>query len=98
MSDDNHCQTVAVVGPLPPFGEVAEALWGANCDVDADGDSDIPESTTWRELTLILRPAYLERIDIDPTDYDRDTIKICATSEQLLSKTVSFLSSHGSIR
>ena len=62
-------------GPRPFFGDVAEHLWGPGRDIDSDGNADDPLSDRWTELTLILRPDYEQRVDIDPLD-DREPIII----------------------
>ena len=82
---------------MPPFYKISIYLWGKNADFDSDGDSYEPESTTWRELTLIKRPEYHQRIDIDPINSDRTILKIIASSEELLEETFIFLHSHGSV-
>ncbi len=92
-----HRAFARVVGQMPPFGQVAHALWGDDADVDSDGDSETPESTNWRELTLILRPEYALRIDIVPTKDNRDIIELRSDSADLLNRTLAFLEKRGSI-
>lgn len=86
-----------VIGPMPPFYRIADALWGEGADIDSDGDSDTPESTDWRELTLILRPSDELRIDIDPVREDRDLVEITSESPELLSQTLAYLEECGSV-
>ena len=88
---------VKVIGPLPPFYEIPIHLWGEDVDCDSDGDSYDPDSTAWRELTLVKRPDYDQSIDIDPLESDRDILKMVATSQNLLDRTFSFLHSLGSV-
>ena len=95
---ENESRIVNVIGPMPPFYEVAYALWGKGIDFDSDGDSADPESTTWRELTVILRPNYEERVDIDPLQDDANKLKIQATSSDLLDRTCNYLHSVGAIK
>lgn len=95
--NSSYILVVKVCGMLPPFSEVAYAIWGDDVDFDSDGDSINPDSTTWRELSIILRPDYEERLDIDPISDDKDTIKIVATSQQVLDAAYKFLYEYGSI-
>lgn len=86
-----------VIGPMPPFDEVAYAIWGKDINFDSDGDSDTAGSHGWRELTVSLRPGNIERLDIDPTDRDRNVIQLIATHEHVLRNAVDFLCRCGSI-
>ena len=98
MTSEEKCTRVAkVVGAMPPYYEVAYALWGEGVDFDSDGDSSTPEATDWRELTVILRADVGQRVDIDPTDRDQDIVKIVATSSQLLEQTCEFLKAAGAL-
>jgi hypothetical protein len=96
-SNDKFETRVQVVGQMPPFGEVASKLWGPGCDVDSDGDACTPGSRDWRELTLILRPDGIERIDIDPQPSDSNELVIRASSIELLQKTVDLFVKTGSV-
>lgn len=42
-------------GERPPFGRVADELWGPQANVDSDGNSRTSDDTQWTELSLILR-------------------------------------------
>ena len=86
-----------VIGQMPPYYQVADALWGEGADVDSDGDSATPESTDWRELTLILRPSYDLRIDIDPSPDDRNVVELRSESPELLDQTLAYLEKCGSV-
>lgn len=86
-----------VIGQMPPYYRVACALWGEDTNIDSDGDSSTPESTDWRELTLIRRPDYDLRIDIDPTPEDRDTVELRSESTELLDQALAFLEEYGSV-
>ena len=98
MPDEPTCTMKAkVVGNMPPYYAVAEAIWGRGVDVDSDGDSSTPDATDWRELTFILRPDYEERLDIDPTSEDPDVVVIQATSQDILDRTFKFLEGVGAI-
>jgi len=40
-------------GPRPPYPQVAEYLWGANCNFDWEGDSyPDPHTTEWTSLWM----------------------------------------------
>ncbi len=98
MNSDQEFQTkVRVTGPMPPFVELAYAVWGHGADFDSDGDSVRPDSTSWTELTLILRPGHNERVDIDPCEDDDTTLRIRATSHQLLEGIVGVLLQSGAV-
>ncbi len=95
---DEFVKRARVIGPMPLFVKVAEALWGVGVDYDSDGDSSFPEDTNWRELTVILRPDYDERVDIDPDGDDRNSIILRSDSQVLLTRTLNFLVSCGAVR
>lgn len=78
---------------MPPYYKVAYALWGKTADFDSDGDSDAPDSTSWRELTVTLRSDFKERLDIDPVNENRDLLKIESTSLELLDRACVYLES-----
>ncbi len=86
-----------LIGALPPYYEIAEYLWGKDPNIDSDGDSYVPESTNWTELTLILRSDETQRIDIDPIE-GRNALMLKTTSEELKTKVISFLKDHGSTK
>ena len=88
-----------VVGDMPAFSEVVEAVWGRGIDFDSDGDSGNPNDTTWRELTATLRPKYDQRLEVFPLSEEaRDTIRIESTHEQVVSRAADFLVHVGAIR
>ena len=78
-------------GPLPPYFNVAQHLWGADCDFDSEGDSDPADSPYWTELTLRLRPDLDQRIDIDPHSIDPLVLVIRSTDELLAMTTAEYL-------
>ena len=86
-----------VIGPMPPFYCIADALWGEGADVDSDGDSGTRESTDWRELTLELRSSNGLRIDVDPIPEDRNVVELRSESTELLSQTLAYLENCGSV-
>jgi len=79
-------------GPRPPYYSLAEHLWGAGCDFDSDGDSKEPDATDWTELTVILRSAPEQRVDIDPVD-DQELLVLAIRSdcEELARRAAEFL-------
>jgi hypothetical protein len=81
-------------GPRQFFGDVADHLWGPGCDVDSDGNADDRPSDGWTELTVILRPDYDQRVDIDPLD-DREPLVLVIRSQQeaLARQAANFLQS-----
>lgn len=97
-SDREYKKRAKVVGPMPPFPDIAVVLWGSDADYDSDGDATAPESTTWQELTLQLRPLYQARIDIDPCDGNDEMLILRASSPELLESVFAFLEHRGSIR
>ncbi len=88
---------IDLIGPLPPYYEIAYSLWGKNSNFDSDGDSYDPESTSWTELTLILRSEKNQRIDIDPIDGTK-SLMLKTTSIELKQKVINFLQKHGAIK
>lgn len=83
---------------MPPFHQVAEAIWGPGIDFDSDGDASSPSDTNWRELTVTLRPDYEQRLNIDPSGGDRDTVVFRATSQEVLERALRFLESVGALQ
>ena len=94
----NHIKTtIELIGALPPYYEIAYSLWGKSANFDSDGDSYDPESTTWTELSLILRSDENERIDIDPIE-GQNLLELKTTSIELKEKVIQFLQNHGAIK
>lgn len=87
---------VELAAEMPPFYQLAEFLWGPNVDIDSDGNSDHPESTSWDELTIILRSDESQRVDIDPAGYGK--LKLRSDNEELLGRVISYLRNHGAIK
>jgi hypothetical protein len=77
-------------GPRPPFAEVAKELWGS-ADFDSDGNSSGPSDTKWTELTVILRPTYAQRVDIDPVSDDPLVLKVESASAELAERAARFI-------
>ena len=97
-NSEEYIQIAMVIGRMPPYYRVAEAIWGCGVDFDSDGDSSTPEDTNWRELTITLRPGYEQRLDIDPSEHDRDRLVLRATSREVLEEACGFLESVGAIQ
>ncbi|GHA21856.1 hypothetical protein GCM10008090_34720 [Arenicella chitinivorans] len=87
---------VELAGEMPPFYDIAEFLWGKGVDIDSDGNSDHPSSTTWSELTIILRSDLSQRVDIDPAE--DGSLKVSSQNGELLSRVISYLRNCGSIK
>jgi hypothetical protein len=91
MGDVVHEFKLIGTGPRPPYYLVAEHLWGA-ADVDSDGNSTDRDATDWTELTLILRPHFRERIDVDPVKGAEPlTLLIKSEDRSLAQKAAAFL-------
>ena len=94
----SHTKTkIDLVGPLPPYYKIAYSLWGQGADFDSDGNSYDPESTSWTELSLILRSDENQRIDIDSLE-GKNSLMLRTTSTELKEKVMQFLRNHGAIR
>ena len=89
--------TIELIGALPPYYEIAYSLWGKEADFDSDGNSYDPDSTTWTELSLILRSDENQRIDIDPIE-GQNLLELKTTSTELKEKVIKFLQNHGAIK
>lgn len=99
MSDTGeYTYVAAVVGDLPPYWQVAEALWGTGVDFDSDGDAAHRNATDWRELTIALRPHCNDRLEIDAMEGSHDMILLRASSQEILRRAVAFLEGTRSIR
>jgi hypothetical protein len=85
------------IGPMPPYYDIAEYIWGKDVNIDSDGDSYSPDSTDWTELTLILRSDTSQRVDIDPSPSDSDLLVLEASYQHLTDKAVTFLKVRGSV-
>ncbi len=81
-------------GPRPPFYRVAEHLWGAGCDIDSDGNSEAPEDTQWTELTIELRGAGGQRVDVDPVSVDPLILQVRSSSMRLAQEVARFIGEH----
>jgi len=78
-------------GPRPPFDQVAEHLWGANCNIDSDGDSRTLWYTQWTELTIELRDADKPRVDVDPISTDPLVLQVRSFSAHLAQEVAGFI-------
>ena len=85
---DYEVRFISNPGPRPPFGDLANYLWGV-VDFDSDGNADA--SPNWTELTLIRRPNYDERLDIEPVSENPQVLKISSLTPGLAQKTAEYL-------
>jgi hypothetical protein len=77
----------------PPYGWVADHLWGLKANVDSDGNSRTPDDTQWTELSLILRDSEGEaEIHIDSVAASPLVLKIRSPNAGLAERTAIFLS------
>jgi len=90
MSEGRELCLLSGPGPRPPFAEVAHHLWGG-ADFDSDGNSETPADVTWTELTLVRRPLYDERVDIDPVSVDPLVLRITSETPGLARRVAEFL-------
>ena len=80
-------------GDRPPYGRVADHLWGSKANIDSDGNSRTPDDTQWTELSLILRDNDGEaEIHIDPVAVFPLVLKIRSPNAGLAERTAIFLS------
>lgn len=82
---------IAEPGPRPPYYRVAEHLWGVGCNIDSDGNSQAPEDTQWTALTVELRGATEQRVDIDPLSTEPLILQVRAPSMQLAQEVAKFI-------
>ena len=83
-------------GPRPPFGHVADHLWGAGSDVDTEGNSSDPNDSNWTELTVQARPDPddLSRVDVVPVSESPLVLKVVASSAALAERVAEYLANH----
>ena len=82
---------VQVNGPRPPFGEIAEHLWGMGVDFDSDGDSTSASDPHWKQLTVERRLPPVERVDINLVSDRPLVLKVVASSQSLARRAAEFL-------
>jgi len=85
---DKEVWLISNPGKRPPLGTLAHYLWGA-VDYDSDGNADV--NPDWTELTLIRRPDYDERVDIDPISENPLVLKISSSTPGLAHRTAQYL-------
>lgn len=77
----------------PAYYLVAEYLWGANADIDSDGDSRWPGDEEWTELSLILRNSSdSAQVHIDPVSTDPLILQIRSPDAGLTERVANYLS------
>lgn len=80
-------------GDRPPYGWVADHLWGSKASVDSDGNSRTPDDTQWTELSLILRGGADEaEVHIDPITTSPLVLQIRSPDASLAERAATFLS------
>jgi hypothetical protein len=79
-------------GDRPPYGWVADHLWGSEANVDSDGNSRTPDDTQWTELSLILRGAGEAEVHIDPITSSPLILQIRSPDASLAQRVATFLS------
>ena len=89
----DHSLQIIVSGPRPPYFQVAEHLWGIDCNIDSDGNSVTPEDRQWTELTVCLRSNPEQRVDIDPLSYDPLILVVRSSDQTLCRQTAEFITS-----
>jgi hypothetical protein len=76
---------------LPSLNAVVEHLWGAEANVDSDGDSCDPDDRRWTELSLELRSSPGLRVDVDPIELQPLVLEVRSTHEPLARKLATYL-------
>lgn len=79
-------------GERPPFGQVADHLWGPEANIDSDGNSRTPDDTQWTELSLFLRGADDAEVHAHPVTTSPLTLQIRSPNAYLVERTARFLS------
>lgn len=78
-------------GPRPSFSSIPLHLWG-RVDYDSDGNADRPPPGGWTELTVIRRPHYDARVDIDPLDEAEPLVLVVRSEDEAVARaTAAFL-------
>lgn len=82
-------------GDRPDWRGVAAELWGADCDIDSDGNDDEGVRGGWTELTISVRSNCEQRLDIDPLD-EREPLVLVIRSDaaELAERASKFLQTH----
>ncbi|MCJ8309931.1 MAG: hypothetical protein MJH08_12795 [Hyphomicrobiales bacterium] len=99
--------TVKVTGKMPIVLELAEHLWGKECNFDSDGDANSPDDVHWRRLYLCRRVRNQEtgfsesdentRLEIFVASDDAVLLRIVSNNEGLLNQTLCYLVDRGSV-
>ncbi|QPI53295.1 hypothetical protein IV454_16145 [Massilia antarctica] len=91
----DHAGYLRNPGPRPAFSRLAEHLWGADADIDSDGDSTHPEDAGWTGLTLILRASPdRQRVDVVPVSQDPLVLAIRSADASLAARALGHLQEH----
>lgn len=89
---------IELIGELPAYYKIADVLWGVDADIDSDGNSETAESTSWSELTLILRSDTEQRLEIDPDEKGERFLLVSSMKEDLVTKTIDYLKKFGAAK
>lgn len=81
-------------GLRPPFYQIAEHLWGSNCNIDSDGNSETPDDARWTELSIELRGGAGQRVDVDPISVEPLVLQVRSTSLHLAQEVARFIVRH----
>lgn len=82
-------------GERPYWASIATELWGADRDIDSDGNDNEGMLGGWTELTLTLRSDPEHRVDVDPLDTGTPLVLVIKSEiEDLARRTAHFLQKH----
>lgn len=87
-----HVLRLANPGPRPAYYLVARHLWGADCNIDSDGNSGTPEDVHWTELSLFLRgTSPSQQVHVDPVSENPLILAIRSPSQDLCERVAQYL-------
>ena len=79
-------------GPRPPFGELADHLFGIDADVDTDGNSMRADDMLWTELSVALRSdGENARVCVDPVCEQPLVLEVRSPRAELAQRAAAFL-------
>lgn len=88
-------------GARPAYYLVAEHLWGADANIDSDGDSSSTDDIHWTELSLRLRGGGQDaEVHVDPISTQPLVLKIRSSDASIVRRVAEYLQEHsgGTIR
>jgi hypothetical protein len=86
-----HVVHISSTGRRPAYWKLAAHLWGADCNVDSDGNSRTPDDEEWTELTLCLRGEPGQLVSVDPIADEPSTLAVRSADPVLAQKAAAFL-------